>query len=83
MSERILGEIVNERDLQDRQWGGPEHDDQHGMMDWLNYIQKQSNQATALLCHQEPGGPEQYRERMVKIAALAVAAIESYDRKLK
>ena len=69
---RLFAEIAKERRLQDEQWGGPMHDDQHPWADWLGFIQKQVKSATS---------PD-FRERMVKVAALAIAAIESHDRGL-
>jgi hypothetical protein len=66
----VFAEIAAERVRQNAQWGGPEHDDAHGPIDWLQCIDYQHSRATV----------SDYRERMVKIAALAVAAIESHDR---
>lgn len=57
------------------QWGGPAHDDEHSAADWLLYIDKQVNKALGTPDN-DPGD----RARFVKIAALAVAAIESGDR---
>ena len=70
--EDILDEIKAERMEQDKQWGGPSHDDHHTTTDWMRYITYQAQQSV---------NPNEFRERMVKVAALAVAAIESYDRK--
>lgn len=69
--EKILVEVSEERDHQDRQWGGPSHDDQHQVAEFAEFIQHQLSRMTAQDC----------RARHVKIAALAVAAIESIDRK--
>ena len=89
--EQILVDITRERLVQDEQWGGHNHDDEHKPEDWEVFIMQH---ASRLTCGQ-PGpdhaktplgayvvGPtKDYRERLVKIAALAVAAIESFDRK--
>ena len=79
--ERIWTEIKQERrDGQDAKWGGPAHDDQLKPTDWLLFIRKQEQSAIAA-----DGTPwpyqvnETYRRRLIKIAALAVAAIESHD----
>lgn len=76
----VYVDIRAERERQDMQWGGPEHDDEHAPADWLHFIDKQSTEGFLddELGEQEPGS---YRMRLVKIAALAVAAIESHDRK--
>lgn len=65
--------IRAERERQDEQWGGPEHDDEHDPWDWARLIEHQ----TAWDREQDPWC------RFVKIAALAVAAIESIERKKK
>lgn len=71
--ENILTEIRYERAAQDAQWGGPEHDDEHGMDEFAAFIARQMAK-----CDQGRG-PD-VRDRFIKIAALAVAAVESYDR---
>jgi hypothetical protein len=76
--QQIYADIEKERNRQDAKWGGPEHDRGHLLEEWLDFIEKQiSNLDVAL----ETGGPvqEEYRRRMINIAALAVAAIEVVD----
>jgi hypothetical protein len=74
---RAYQDIRNERAAQDAQWGGPSHDDEHDAGDWLFYVGKQLDKArsAAVRCESDKS-----REALVKIAALAVAAIESQDR---
>ena len=74
VSQSALSSIVRERAAQDDQWGGPAHDDAHCPQDFMGYIQRQIAKA-------EVGRMEDMRGRMVKIAAIAVASIESMDRK--
>jgi hypothetical protein len=66
------GEIVKERIRQDTKWGGPQHDDAHDLVDFNRYIHQR------LL---DSGIRKTYRQRMIEVAALAIAAIESYDRR--
>lgn len=73
LTTEASGEIAMERVLQDQQWGGPEHDDSHTPADWANHIHHQLSKM-----FQEEGGE---RDRFVKVAALAYAAVQSYDRK--
>lgn len=73
--QNIIQEIQNERQSQDNQWGGPNHDDTHSGEDWLRFIDHQGAKARL----SEEGG--QIRHRLIKIAALAIAGIESLDRK--
>lgn len=72
MASWIL-DITKERVKQDEQWGGPDQDDLRKEPEWFQYINKQVNQ------YYDFSGNA--RERLVKIAALAVAAIEAIDRK--
>lgn len=65
----LMEEIHWERIKQIQQWGGAEHDDTHNVWDWFNYIHYQM----------ELPDPQ---SRLIKIAALAIAALESLDRKI-
>jgi hypothetical protein len=73
MSERgkILEEIHVERRAQDKQWGGANHDADNSLSDWRSYILKQ------LRLVETNATPQEYRPRLVKIAALAIAALEA------
>lgn len=78
MSKRqeIYGEIGTERHNQDLQWGGPEHDDEHDPFNWFGFIYHQVDKGE----RETPETAAKIRARLVKIAALAVAGIESIDR---
>lgn len=83
-SGRILGaELLDRRNAQDRQWGGPAHDDCHDRHDWLGYVIKQLNEAENALDHpqEHTSNLEIYEDRMLDVGALAVAAIQSSRRK--
>ncbi len=69
----VLNEIVDERARQDVKWGGPERDDEHDRVAWLDFINGQRLAAA-------DKSAAEFRQRMIKIAALAVAAVESTDR---
>lgn len=62
----VYDEIRQERERQDRKHGGPAHDDKHTPEEWLRFIRAQESYT--------------YRVRLIRVAALAVAAIESFDR---
>lgn len=82
--EQIFFDIVAERLRQNEQWGGPTVDDTRTADQWLAYINAQKYKAiheTLSDSNDEIVDPEGYRARLVKIAALAVAALESFDRK--
>lgn len=73
MSRAIIYEQVDaERAQQDAQWGGGAHDDGHTPAEWATYIHYQMRRFTF--------DDSDARARLVKVAALAVAAIESLDR---
>lgn len=74
---KVITDVLVERASQDRQWGGPEHDDTHAHGDWVSYIQYQMHRMML-----DPTiSVATIRERYIKIAALAVAAVESMDRR--
>lgn len=71
----VYDEIRLERMRQDEKWGGPDHDDEHLVHNWSYSINQHANAA-----YFAPSSEESRRE-LVQVAALAVAAIESLDRK--
>jgi|SRR3954470_12278601 len=88
----IQEEIKSARLAQDKEWGGAEHDDVHEPEKWCAFIRHQLRLADRAACSvatdEITGGEEQalidgYRERLIKIAAVAIAAIESVDRVMK
>jgi len=70
----VLAEVKAERKHQDEVWGGPEHDDEHATARWYELINERFF---------DPGrtSPQQTRRLFIEIAALAVAAVESLDRR--
>ena len=82
--ERVVRDIAAERERQDKQWGGPSHDDQHIEGMWLHVIGNFAHSAESLMTARgviPPSRRAAYRKELVKIAATAVAAIEALDRK--
>jgi hypothetical protein len=68
----VYDEVAVERLRQNDLWGGAEHDDLHGPRDWRFFICEHAERA---------GTIRDYRKQMIRVAALAIAAVESYDRK--
>ena len=72
--QSIYNEITQERLYQDKKWGGADHDDTLSAVDWAFYITQFAVGARGarrgLL----------FRDRMICVAALAVAAIQSFVR---
>lgn len=93
-SNKVLEEIREERKHQDKKWGGPNHDDAHGPYAWTAFIMTYLGLALSDFVNDTSRAGatpnenrvdaqlRKFRYNMVKIAALAVAAIESVDRKL-
>lgn len=70
----VYDDIRVERTYQDDKWGSG-FDDANTPNDWVCYIVQQASKASCI-----PHNPTQYREALVKAAATAVAAIETFDR---
>lgn len=73
-TKRVLADVEFERDQQNEKWGGPDHDDQHGTRDWAAFITEHLGKAL------DAKRPADCRRRMLQVAALACAAIETIDR---
>lgn len=88
MSNRgvICAEIMARREEQDAIYGGQQHDDAHVLNDWVVLVSRYATDAApAPVCkHDSEYAIEElhkFRERMLDAAALAVAAVESLDRR--
>jgi len=73
----ICQDVMVERQRQDGKWGGPEHDDQWSPLDWHEMIADYNAWARRMWTM---GSLEKARRRLVQVAALAIAAVESIDR---
>lgn len=73
----VLSDISRERRRQDQKWGGPAHDDQFPPQFWTQLIQDYAGWARVMA---GMGSSDKYRNRLVQIAALAVAAVDVEDR---
>src|SRR6267142_6018008 len=89
---KIQEEIKTERLRQDAEWGGSTHDDVHEPEKWCGFLRHQLRLADRAACSlaidEVTGGEEQalidgYRERLIKIAVVAIAATESLDRMME
>lgn len=75
---KIFEAIKHERARQDEKWGGMIHDDKHTPSDWCRWIKTYTSWAELMAEYQST---EKYFKRMIQIAALVVAALESQNRK--
>lgn len=74
----VLMEVSDERERQDQKWGGAAHDDEHDVYDFVEIIKDYAGWACRM---DEMGSHDKARKRLIQVAALAVAAVESIDRK--
>jgi hypothetical protein len=73
MRKQIFDQIEAEREYQDGKWG-TEFDKKNTINDWLTYINIYGSRAC------EMGRPKkEQRKFLVKVASLAVAALERFD----
>jgi hypothetical protein len=75
---KALKEVAAERTRQDAQWGGPAHDDAQRIDDFVQLITDYAGWARVKA---REGSPVEARQRLVQVAALALAAVESLDRR--
>lgn len=73
--DEVAAEIQRERDYQDEKWGGPEGDDKRTPAEFAGYIMEY------LLASTERAARHDIRTRLVKVSALAAAAVEAMDRR--
>lgn len=76
----VLAEVAQERDRQDAKWGGPTHDDMHSPGDFCRFIREHEVRAEQTLAGEPVREFDEFRTQMLRVAALAVAALESWDR---
>jgi hypothetical protein len=74
----LLTEVAEERVRQDKQWGGAAHDDEHQTAEFVQLIEVYAGLARTTAAVDDF---KEARKRLLQVAALAVAAIESIDRK--
>ncbi len=79
---RVVADVMDERQRQVVEWGGPSTDDGRDVSQWVSFMLHQLSRTLDVPAHTE--SVEDYllrtRERFIKVAALAMAAIESADR---
>lgn len=81
----VIADVGRRREDQDRQHGGPEHDDTHYYGDWTRFIKNHLDKAYASAVRDRLGLDGNfslmYEEELIDVAALAIAAIQSHRRK--
>ena len=74
----LLAEVAEERMRQDAKWGGARHDDEHSMAEFVQLIEDYAGWARTMAGMKSP---EKAERRLIQVAALALAAVESSRRK--
>lgn len=77
LGDGLFSEIQAERARQDDKWGGPDHDDQHTTAEFVQLIEDYAGWARTMA---GMNSHDKARKRLIQVAALAVAAVESIDR---
>lgn len=78
--DAILSEVAGERGRQDRLWGEQNHD----IVTWMTILGEEFGEAckAAMEYHYgvTDGRSKEYRKELLEVAAVAIAAVESFDR---
>lgn len=70
----VLLEVAEERSRQDELWG----EQNHTSWQWLAILTEEVGEVAKAINENQPND---YRDELVQVAAVAVAAVESFDRK--
>lgn len=77
IQKKAMFDVIAERANQDTKWG-PEHDNKHPTYEFVELINDYAGWARIL---DGQGNSDEARKRLIQVAALAVAAVETIDRK--
>ena len=69
--EEFISSVVEERDYQNAKWGS-DFDDKNTVNDWVVYLCSYAGMASS--------GEREFEQAMVKVAAIALAAVETHER---
>ena len=80
----VIGEVINERKRQDEKWG----EQNHHPTKYLLILNEEVGEANKAICDSMDfstdrifkNGIENYREELIQVAAVAIAAVECIDR---
>ena len=77
----IIQDILDERGRQDKKWG----EQNHIPLVWLAILGEEAGEVSKAIIENLFGNVElcEYREELIHVAAVAMGAIESYDRNHK
>jgi NTP pyrophosphatase (non-canonical NTP hydrolase) len=75
---RVLSDVQRERERQDTKWGVQSHHP----LEWLSVLSEEVGEVAEAVneAHWHDADWEHYREELIQVAAVAVAAVEALDR---
>lgn len=73
--EAFIEAVIRERQYQDGRWG-TDFDDKNTINDWTTYLCRYATRGTRI-----DDGPHEFLVHLIKVAAIAMAAYETYARK--
>ena len=71
--------LITERKRQDQKWGEQNHEP----MKWLAILGEEYGEACAAILENREMEPWRYRVELVHVAAVAIAAVECFDRRYR
>ena len=79
--EEIFNKVFEERKNQDAKWGEQNHEPYK----WMAILGEEVGESNKAVLENDfgNGSLDDYRKEMIQVAAVAIAAIESFDRNLK
>ena len=79
--EKVYNKVRKERQRQDDQWGGAPHDDIHDPQRWFVILLDHVARLAKQIDIDDWEKSEEAEEQLVKVAALAFAWLEAWERK--
>lgn len=81
LRQQIVNEVLSEREYNEEKWGNEADDTKNRPNDWIAYIASYSTRwFTGGFSPYKPHEVLDFRKCMIKVAAIAIAAVESLDR---
>lgn len=75
-TESVLAEVKEHRKFQDQRWGQQDHDP----FFWLAILVEEVGEVAEALVRGQQTSERDYRTELLQVAAVAVAAVETWDR---
>ena len=73
-TDDICRDVRRERLRQFKKWGQQDHDEDK----WMTILMEEVGEVARAVLEEDPSN---YREELIQVAAVAVAAVEAFDRK--